>query len=403
MQFRYTAMDQASGQERRGEVDAASKDLAIAALQRRGLVVLNVAEIGVKPEWMQRIPFLEPKVNYKDVVILSRQISTLFAAQVAALRVFQLLGLQTENPTLRHRLEAVSEDLKAGSPLAQALGKYPDIFTPFYTNMVRAGEESGNLSKTFSFLADYMDRTYELISKTKNALVYPAFVIAVFITVMVLMLVIVIPKLSAIIGEQGGDLPFFTKVVIATSNFLIHYGIILLALLAVGVFFAVRYGQTKEGKEVYAGLALRLPYVGDLMRKLYLSRICDNINTMVSSGVAMVRAVEISAEVVDNELYRQAMLVCAQDVRTGVPLSSAMERTGMIPPIMVAMVRVGEETGEVGSILQTLAAFYKREVDNAVDTLVGLIEPAMIILLGVGVGGLLTSVLMPIYNMTSSF
>lgn len=396
-------MDQASGQERRGEVDATSKDLAIAALQRRGLIVLNVAEIGAKPEWMKSLPFFEEKVNYKDVVILSRQISTLFEAQVPALRVFQLLGLQQDNATLRRRLEAVTEDLKAGAPLATALGKYPDIFTPFYTNMVRAGEESGNLSKTFSFLADYLDRTYELVSKTKNALVYPAFVIAVFIIVMVLMLVIVIPKLTTIIGEQGGQLPMMTRVVIGASDFLIHYGILLLAMIVIAAFFALRYGQTKEGKEVYAGLALRIPYIGDLMRKLYLSRICDNVDTMVGSGVAMVRAVEISAEVVDNELYRQAMLMAAQDVRTGVPLSTAFERTGMIPPIMTAMVRVGEETGEVGSILKTLAAFYKREVDNAVDTMVGLIEPAMIVLLGVGVGGLLTSVLMPIYNMTSSF
>lgn len=403
MLYRYVAIDQSSGQERRGEVDATSKDLAIAALQRRGLVVMNVREEGQQPAWMKKISFFEERVKYKDVVILSRQISTLFTAQVPALRIFQLLGSETENIALRHRLENVSEDLRAGMSLAQAMSKFPDVFTPFYTNMVRAGEESGNLSKTFEYLADYLDRTYELVTKTKKALVYPAFVIVVFFTVMILMLVVVIPKLSVIITETGKELPFYTKIVIGMSEFLINYGIFMLAIVAVAAFFIIRYGRSKEGKEVYAGMALNIPYIGDLYRKLYLSRICDNINTMVTSGVAMVRAVEISAEVVDNELYRQAMMQAAQDVRTGVALSGALGKSPLIPQVMVQMVRVGEETGEVGSILNTLARFYKRETDNAVDTIVGLIEPAMIIMLGLGVGGLLTSVLMPIYDITSSF
>lgn len=403
MLYRYVAIEQTSGQERRGEIDATNKDLAIAALQHRGFVIMSINEEGKKPEWMKNISIFEEKVKYKDVVILSRQISTLFMAQVPALRIFQLLASETENIALRHRLESVSEDLRAGMPVAQAMSKFPDTFTPFYTNMVRAGEESGNLSKTFEYLADYLDRTYELINKTKKALVYPAFVISIFFVVMIMMLVVVIPKLTVIITETGKELPVYTKIVIAMSNGLINYGIYMLAALIIFVFFAVRYAKSEEGAEVFAGMALNIPYIGDLYRKLYLSRICDNINTMVSSGVAMVRAVEISAEVVDNELYKKAMVTVAQDVRTGVSLSGALGKTNLVPQVMVQMVHVGEETGEVGNILETLAKFYKREVDNSVDTIVGLIEPAMILMLGLGVGGLLTSVLMPIYDITSSF
>lgn len=403
MIYRYVAIDQASGQERRGEVDAANKDLAIAAIQHRGLVILNIREQGQQPKWMQNLSIFEEKVKYKDVVILSRQIATLFMAQVPALRVFQLLSTETESEPLRKRLESVSEDLRAGMPLAQAMAKFPDVFTPFYTNMVKAGEESGNLSKTFEFLADYLDRSFELVNKTKKALVYPAFVITIFFVVMIMMLVVVIPKLTVIITETGKELPIYTKVVIAMSNILINYGLYMLIIAVVGIFFVVRYAKSKEGKEVFAAMSLRIPYVGDLYKKLYLSRICDNINTMVSSGVSMVRAVEISSEVVDNELYKQAMVQVSQDVRTGVSLSGALGKTNLIPQVMVQMVRVGEETGEVGNILDTLAKFYRREVDNAVDTIVGLIEPAMIVLLGLGVGGLLTSVLMPIYDITSSF
>ncbi len=396
-------MEQTSGQERRGEIDAANKDLAIAALQHRGFVIMSINEEGKQPEWMKNISFFEEKVKYKDVVILSRQISTLFLAQVPALRIFQLLSSETENVALRHRLESVSEDLRAGMPVAQAMAKFPDTFTPFYTNMVRAGEESGNLSKTFEYLADYLDRTYELVNKVKKALVYPAFVISIFFVVMIMMLVIVIPKLTLVITESGKALPIYTQIVIAMSNGLINYGVYMLIVAAILIFFAVRYAKSDEGAEVFAGIALNLPYIGDLYRKLYLSRICDNINTMVSSGVSMVRAVEISAEVVDNELYKKAMTQVSQDVRTGVSLSGALGKTNLIPQVMVQMVHVGEETGEVGNILETLAKFYKREVDNAVDTIVGLIEPAMIVLLGLGVGGLLTSVLMPIYDITSSF
>jgi type IV pilus assembly protein PilC len=403
MLYRYVAVEQTTGQERRGEIDAANRDLAIAALQHRGFVIMSINEEGKKPDWMKNITIFEKKVKYKDVVILSRQISTLFLAQVPALRIFQLLAAETENIALRLRLESVSEDLRAGMPVAQAMSKFPDTFTPFYTNMVRAGEESGNLSKTFEYLADYLDRTYELINKTKKALVYPAFVISIFFIVMIMMLVVVIPKLTVIITETGKELPFYTKIVIAMSNSLINYGLYILIVLVVLVFFAIRYAKSQEGAEVFAQISLNIPYIGDLYRKLYLSRICDNINTMVSSGVAMVRAVEISAEVVDNELYKKAMTAVAQDVRTGVSLSGALGKTNLVPQVMVQMVRVGEETGEVGNILETLSKFYKREVDNEVDTIVGLIEPAMILLLGLGVGGLLTSVLMPIYDITSSF
>jgi type IV pilus assembly protein PilC len=160
---------------------------------------------------------------------------------------------------------------------------------------------------------------------------------------------------------------------------------------------------TAKGKETVARVSLDLPYIGDLYRKLYLARISDNLNTMLSSGIAVVHAVEISASVVGNKVYEEALLTVAQDVRTGIPLSTALGKHSEIPSIMVQMVKVGEETGEVGNILQTLASFYKREVDNAVETLIGLIEPAMIIMLGLGVGGLLVSVLMPIYDVAGSF
>ncbi len=402
MLYRYKAIDQVNAEEKAGTIEAATVDVAISALQRRKLIIVTIVAADDTPFW-ERIKAFEKKVSYREVVILSRQISTFFKAQVSALRVFQLLSLEMENASLKRRLAEVSEDIQGGTSLSGALAKHPDVFSDFYVNMVRAGEESGNLSNTFQYLADYLDRTYELVSKTRNALVYPAFVVVVFMVVMILMLVLVVPKLSAIILETGKELPIYTRAVIGMSNFFVNYGLlVIIFVVSVGIFIW-RFFRTTAGKEFFARLSLDLPYIGDLYRKLYLARIADNLNTMLSSGIAVVRAVEIAASVVGNEIYKEALLDVAQDVRAGVPLSMAMSKHPEMPSIMVQMIKVGEETGEVGSILETLAKFYKREVDNAVDTLIGLIEPAMIVLLGVGVGGLLTSILLPIYDITASF
>ncbi len=402
MLYRYKGIDQNTNEEKNGTIDAASADVAISALQRRKLIIVSIVAADKLP-FFEKLMTAGKKVSYREVVILSRQIATLFQAQVSALRVFQLLGQEAESDLLKKYLAEVSDDIQGGMSLSNALGRHPDVFSDFYVNMVRAGEESGNLSNTFNYLADYLDRTYELISKTRNALIYPAFVIVVFIIVMILMLVVVIPKLSAIILESGRPLPIYTEVVIALSNFLINYGVFALVIIGIGGFFGWRYLATTTGKEFLARLSLDLPYLGDLYRKLYLARIADNLNTMLSSGIAVVHAVEIAASVVGNKIYEDILLTVSQDVRTGVSLSAAMAKHKEIPSIMVQMIKVGEETGEVGSILQTLAAFYKREVDNAVETLIGLIEPAMIIMLGLGVGGLLVSVLMPIYDVAGSF
>lgn len=402
MLYRYKAIDQNNNEEKSGTIEAATADVAISALQRRKLIIVSIVAADQLP-FFEKMMAMGKKVSYREVVILSRQIATLFQAQVSALRVFQLLGQEAESDLLKKYLAEVSEDIQGGMSLSNALGRHPDVFSDFYVNMVRAGEESGNLSNTFNYLADYLDRTFELISKTRNALIYPAFVVVVFIIVMILMLVVVIPKLSAIILESGKPLPIYTEAVIALSNFLINYGVIALVGIGLGGFFLWRFLATTKGKEAIARLSLDLPYVGDLYRKLYLARISDNLNTMLSSGIAVVHAVEISASVVGNKVYEEALLTVAQDVRTGIPLSAALGKHSEIPSIMVQMVKVGEETGEVGNILQTLASFYKREVDNAVETLIGLIEPAMIIMLGLGVGGLLVSVLMPIYDVAGSF
>src|SRR3989338_794011 len=403
MLYKYKAIDQTNEQEVSGTIEAATVDIAIASLQRRRLVIISIV-VATEISFLENLVAGGRRASHRDVVVLSRQIATLFHAQISALRVFQLLSEEAESDLLRRRLEEVSQDIQGGSSLSGSLGKYPDVFSDFYVNMVRSGEESGDLANTFAYLADYLDRSYELLTKTRNAFIYPAFVIVSFIVVMILMLVIVIPKLSAIILETGKELPIYTKIVIGLSNFFINYGVILGVVLVFVAFFLWRFLQTDNGKKVFAQFALELPYVGTLYQRIYLARVADTLNTMLSAGVTVVRSVEVAATVVGNEVYKKLLLEAAQDVRTGVPLSRAMEKhQGLVSGIMVQMIKVGEETGELASILDTLAKFYKREVDNAVETIIGLIEPAMIILLGIGVGGLMVAILLPMYDIASSF
>jgi len=296
----------------------------------------------------------------------------------------------------------VADDVQGGSPISKALARHPKTFTTFYVNMVHAGEEAGKLSETFVFLADYLDRTYEVVSKAQNALIYPAFVVAVFFVVMGLMLTMVIPNISQILLDSGQEIPVYTRIVIGISDFLVHYGIFLLILLAVAVFFGYRALQTPEGRIFFDRVKLDAPYLGNLYRKIYLSRIADNLATMLLSGVPVIEAIEVTGSVVGSATYEGILATAGNDIKGGSSISEALGRHADVPGIMIAMIRVGEETGEVGNILTTVAKFYRREVTTAIDTLVGLIEPLMIVFLGLGVGTLLAAVLIPIYNISGS-
>lgn len=401
MLFTYTAVS-SEGKESTGSIDAVSMDVAIGSLQRRGLVISSIAPAAEGGSFWEKNITLFSRVPAKDIVILSRQLATLFEAQVSALRIFRLLAEESPNRTLRATLAEISGDLQGGMSISNALGKHPDVFSSFYVNMVRSGEEAGKLDETFLYLADYLDRTYEIASKARNALIYPAFVVSTFIVVMILMLTLVIPRISAILLESGQEIPFYTSVVIGISDFFVRYGIFLALLAAVGGFFLWRFSRTDRGAVTLDAVKLSVPYLGELYRKLYLSRISDNLSTMLGSGISVVRAVEITATVVGSPVYASLLTSAVESIKGGSTVSESLSRSSEFPGIMVQMIRVGEETGEVGSILKTLARFYHREVTNAVDTLVDLIEPVMIVALGLGVGVLLASVLIPIYNVSSS-
>jgi len=405
MLFNYVAIDSTNIQ-REGTVEAATIDAAIGAVQKRGYTVVSIDPANESGGWKSLFNFefsFLNTVSNKEVVILSRQISTLFQAHVSPLRIFRLLSAEVENKQLQSIMNRIVEDLQGGSSISRALSFHPEVFSSFYVNLVRAGEESGSLEKSFSYLADYLDRSYEIISKARNALIYPAFVVAIFIAVMGLMLTMVIPKIAEILTSSGQDLPIYTKIVIGFSNFLVDYIGIIFIVSAAAFVGLWRFKKTEVGQRTFDEFMISIPYLGDLKRKLLLTRICDNLATMLSSGVSMVQALEVTADVVDNLVYREIIQIALSEVKGGRSFADAISEYPEIPGVLTQMVKVGEETGSLSEILKTLADFYRREVNNAVDTLIGLIEPIMIVVLGLGVGVLLASVLMPIYNMTSAF
>lgn len=397
MLFAYKAVTKEGG-ETTGEIEAQNSDSAINALQRSGLVVVSVRPADQRSLFDVDINILN-RVSVKEISIISRQVATLLDAHVPALKTFRLIAAEAENPLVEKKFTEISDDIQNGIPISAALAKHPSVFSDFYVNMIMGGEESGKLAETFNALADYLERSSELVSKARSALIYPAFVIFTFVVVMILMLTLVIPNLAEVIEQGGQEIPFYTTIVLKASEVLVNYGAFMAMFFIALIFFVWRYTR---GTSFIAHAKLSFPVVGNLFRMLYLSRITDNMYVMLSNGISMVRSIEITAKVVDNEIYQDILTNAVAEVKGGAPLSVTLMGHSEIPNVMIQMVKVGEETGELGNILQKLSLFYQREVTNAINTVISMIEPVMIVALGVGVGGVLASVLVPIYQIAGN-
>lgn len=402
MLFNYQART-IEGQARAGTVEAPSLDSAIQSLQRQNLIVISLVEAAAKQSFLAQALSNFRGVKSRDIVALSRQLSTLFEAKVPVVQTFRTLIRESTGSAARTYLSEVLDDVQAGMSMSQAMAKHPQMFSPFFVSMVRSGEESGKLDEIFAYLADYIERNYELLTKTRNALIYPAFILVAFTGVMVLMLTVVIPKLTIIITEAGQTIPIYTQIVIWISDFLRTFGIVLLFLVAGAGVFLAWYIKTPEGKKAWSRTQLALPIVGNLFRKFYLARLSDNMQTLISGGIPIVRALQITGDVVGNEVYRGIVLEAVEAVRGGSTIADAFGRHPEIPSLLTQMMRVGEETGKLDQILKAISRFYAREVDNLVDNLVALIEPVLILALGLGIGLIVASVLVPIYNLTGAF
>ncbi len=404
MLYKYSATTP-DGQRSSGTIEAANIELAVNSLQTKNLIIMSIDPADKSPFLSLKlstiVSFFE-RIKNRDIVIFSRQLATFFEAKVSTMASFKMLITETDNPVLRRVVASVLDDVQGGVSLSQAMSKHPDAFSRFYVSMVKSAEESGKLDETFTYLADYMERSYELSSKAKNALIYPAFIISALIVVLILMMVYVIPNLKTILTESGQTLPFYTQILIGLSNFFINFGVYLLILLAIGAYFLWRYKRTENGKVAVSRFILSVPLFGPIFKKFYISRITDNLETSLSSGISMVRALEIASDVAGDSVYGKILVDSVNDVKAGESLSVSLGRYKEVPSIVSQMIKIGEETGKLNFILKTLSRFYRKEVNNAVDTLVSLIEPVMIIVLGGFVGIFILAILGPIYSLTSA-
>ena len=397
--FEYRARDK-TGETREGVIEAGSQEGAVDTLHQAGLIVVSIQEKALP--FMARL-HVGGRVKQKDLVIFSRQLATLFEAQIPVVQALKTLVAETRKKTLQRIVAQVLDDITGGLSLSQAMGKYPLVFSSFYVNLIRSGEESGKLKDVFTYLADYMERTYYITTKARNAMVYPAVVMATFFIVLVVMMVIVIPRLATIFTETGQSLPWYTQGILDLSFFLRSWGLLVLFFLIIAGVVVARWARTSEGRLFFHRLQVRTPIIGTLLQKFYMARLTDNLRTLIAGGIPILRALTITGDVVGNDVYRQAVADAIESVKAGNTISSAFERTPEIPALVTGMIRIGESSGRLDFILASVARFYQREVDAAVDNLVALIEPILILFLGGGVAILVSSIMIPLYNLVGSF
>jgi type IV pilus assembly protein PilC len=297
----------------------------------------------------------------------------------------------------------IENDVKGGENLSDAMAKHPKVFSAFYVNVVKAGEATGKLHDVLKYLADHAEQEYNLTFKVKGAFTYPTVIMALFLVVGAVVMIYVIPQLTAVIQESGGELPITTKILIGVSKFLKNW-FWLVGLLIVGmVVGSMRFKKTEKGHRIFDIIKLKIPIFKSLFQKIYLARLAENLRTLVIGGIPILRALDISAIVIGNKIYEEIILKAKEQVKVGKTISSAFsDYPKQITPMFTQMVGVGEKTAELGTILEKVAYFYQQEVDRTVANMTQLIEPFMLLILGAGVAFLLSAVLMPIYNFAGS-
>lgn len=401
MKFNYQARTK-TGEIQSGIVEASSREAAINVLKIHGVYITFLGEVS-PPFYARKIKIFE-RTSRKEIVAFSRQLSIMFKSEIPLIETLNTLAKQTQNLSLREKILDMVEKVEGGTSLSKTFGSYPEIFSSFYINMVKAGEASGKLSEVFSYLADHLEREYHFYGKIRGALIYPVFVLFVFMLVIGAMVFFVMPQMNQLISETGGGLPAITRVLMGASFFLRKWGwVLILAILSLitAFFFYVR---TKEGKEFFDKNLLKIPFLNNFLRKIYLSRISLNLSTLISGGLPIVQALGITGEVVGNEVYRAIILETAERVKRGEQISAFLERHPKeITPLFIQMVVVGEKTGRLESALINVVDFYQKEVDRSLENFILLLEPILIVVFGLLVGGLMAAVILPLYQIVGGF
>ncbi|MFP4107859.1 MAG: type II secretion system F family protein [Desulfonatronovibrio sp.] len=392
--FIYKAKNR-SGRKIKGDLDAPSLDMAENLLKRRGFTEIKVKP---KPKDILEGTFLEGRVSSRDMVIFSRQFATMINSGVPILQSLQVMCEQTENKVLRRKLYEVKNDIEGGASLYEGLSKHKDVFDDLYTNMVDAGETGGVLDVVLDRLARYIEKAAKLKSKVKSAMIYPGVIVTVAVGVIAIILIFVIPTFEQMFADFGGALPAPTQIVINLSQF-VTGNYLYIIIIAVAAFIAFKFFYRWErGKILVDHWILFVPVFGPLLRKVAVARFSRTLSTMISSGVPILSALDIVSRTSGNKTVELGVQEAKKSISEGQTLAEPLEETGIFPPMVIHMISIGEATGALDNMLGKVADFYDDEVDVAVETLTSLMEPIMIVVLGVIVGGLVVSMYLPIFQ-----
>lgn len=382
-----------------GKIGAPDENTAVNILQSKGYLILSLKQLEGDIFSIDLNKYLQRPTN-KDIVIFTRQLSTLIDADMPLAEGLRTLARQFEKPTLKKIISEISDAVEGGSALSSALAAHPKLFSSFYIKLVQSGEVSGKLHEALNYLADHLERSQDINSKIRGALAYPAFVVFALIVVTGIMVVYVLPQLLAIFKDVGvQNLPLTTRMLIWITSFVNNYLYYLFVFFFGSIFLGWQYSKTANGKTALDNFKVNMPALGAVVRNLYLARISESLSTLIKSGIPILDAIHITSDLVGNANYQRILLDAEESVRGGGSMSDIFGRYKEIPPLMSSMVAIGEKTGKLDFMLEHISKFYKSESDGTIDSIATLIEPIMVLVLGVAVAILVSSILLPIYNL----
>jgi type IV pilus assembly protein PilC len=394
-QFTYTARS-TSGDLRSATVDAPNRDEVIKQLKQQRLSVVKIDEgSATKKKRMGRI-------KMRDIVIFTRQFSTMINSGLPLVQALDILAQQSENPALKDVTRQVVFDVESGNTVADALRKHPKAFTELYVNMVAAGEAGGILDTILMRLAVFMEKNDALVRKVKGAMIYPAVIMSVAAIAITVLLIFVIPTFQTMFSSANIALPLPTRIVIGLSHALRTYWYVVVAAIGLAVFSIKRFYATPDGKLTIDRLMLKAPVLGDVIRKSAVSRFTRTLGTLISSGVSILDGLEITAKTSGNRVIQDAIMESRASIAGGETIAAPLKKSEVFPPMVISMIAVGEQTGGLDEMLTKIADFYDEEVDAAVSGLLALMEPVMIVFLGVVVGGMVVAMYLPIFDMVNA-
>ncbi len=401
MRFKYQAKNK-EGELQVGYVEAVNKEAAASILTGHSLFILSIQSTE-KTGFIDRISSYFSGVNSKELTIFTRQFATLLEARLPLSSALKTLYEQTTHPALKQAIGQVNDDVTAGLSLSQAMERQADIFSAFFVSMIKSAEVIGNLEEVSGFLADYMEKEYTLKMKARSALIYPAIVVGLFSLVAFIMVTFVFPQIGPIFEQSGVALPFFTRALIGTGVFLGTWWPVLLVVAIIALVVALDYFQSSEGRALWDDIKVKLPGISRVYLPLTMARLANVMAMLLKGGVPVTQALEIAGQTINNVLYRDLFSDISQEVRQGRPLSTSVSAyPDYFPALVSQMLVVGEATGQIDKMFARLAKFYEREADSMISNVVDLIQPTLMIVIGLLVGVLFASVLVPLYKLTST-